>query len=128
MTRPNPTPSANARRGRPAIRRLAASLLALLPGALAIVAGTARLEAAQRFMRFANRLTSIGKVAKHISYSPTRRFAARLVGDRLATGVDMVPHLPTAPGNMKRARQGDWRWWSDNRDEMNERFSAWLAL
>ncbi|MDE0270921.1 MAG: ABC transporter substrate-binding protein [Gammaproteobacteria bacterium] len=96
-------------------------------GPLAIVSGTPRLEAAQRFMRFANRPTSIANVAKYISYSPTRRSAAGLVGEHSETGIDMAPHMPTAPENMKRALQNDWRWWSDNRDEMNERFSAWLV-
>ena len=28
---------------------------------------------------------------------------------------------------LKRALETDWRWWSENRDDMNERFSAWLA-
>ena len=28
---------------------------------------------------------------------------------------------------MGRTLQNDWLWWSDNLDDMNERFSAWLA-
>ena len=28
---------------------------------------------------------------------------------------------------MRRTLQNDWLWWSDSLDEMNERFSAWLA-
>jgi len=95
-------------------------------GPLAIVSGTPRLEAAQRFVRFANRPASMANVSKYISYSPTRRSAEGLVGKHLETGIDMAPHMPTAPGNMKRALQRDWRWWGDNRDAMNERFSAWL--
>ena len=97
-----------------------------LGGPLAIVSGTPRLQAAQQFVRFANRPTSIANVAKYISYSPTRRSAEALVSKHLETGIDMRPHMPTAPENLKRALQSDWRWWSDNRDEMNERFSAWL--
>ena len=32
------------------------------------------------------------------------------------------------PGdNLTRALHHDWQWWSDHGDEMNERFSAWLA-
>ncbi len=98
-----------------------------LGGPLAIVAGTPRLEAALRFVRFANRPTSIANVAKYISYSPSRRSAVGLVNKHWETGIDMTPHMPTAPENLKRALQSDWRWWSDNRDEMNERFSAWLV-
>ena len=96
-------------------------------GPLSIVSGTPRLAAAQRFVRFANRPASIANVAKYISYSPTRRSARQLVGKHSETGIDMAPHMPTAPQNMKRALQSDWRWWSDNRDDMNERFSAWLV-
>ena len=42
-------------------------------------------------------------------------------------GIDMNPHMPTFPGNLGRTLQNDWLWWSDNMDDMNERFSAWLA-
>ena len=96
-------------------------------GPLAIVSGTPRFAAAQRFVRFANRPTAIANVANYISYSPTRRSAQGLVGQHLQTGIDMAPHMPTAPQNTKRALQRDWRWWSDNRDDLNERFSAWLV-
>ena len=95
-------------------------------GALSIVAGTPRLAAAEAFVNFANRPESGANVAKHISYSPTRRSAQPLVGKHLATGIDMAPHLPSDPRNMQRALMSDWRWWSERRDEMNERFSAWL--
>ena len=32
-----------------------------------------------------------------------------------------------APANVARALRYDWAWWVDNQDELNERFSAWLA-
>ena len=95
-------------------------------GALSIVAGTPRLAAAEAFVRFANRPESIANVAQHISYSPIRRSAQALVGKHLETGIDMAPHMPSDPRNMQRALLSDWQWWSENRDEMNERFSAWL--
>ena len=96
-------------------------------GPLAIVSGTPHLEAARQFVRFANRPTSMAYVSKYISYSPTRESAKALVGKHWETGIDMAPHMPTAPQNRQRALQTDWRWWSDHRDELNERFSAWLA-
>ncbi|MCY4425514.1 MAG: extracellular solute-binding protein, partial [Halieaceae bacterium] len=98
-----------------------------LGGPLGIVAGTPRLEAALQFVRFANRPSSAGNISKYISYSPVRFSARALVGKHLQSGVDMQPHMPTAPENLQRALHGDWRWWSENRDEMNERFSVWLA-
>ena len=100
---------------------------ALDTGYLAIVAGTPRLEAAMQFVRFANRPRSIGNISQYISYGPVRVSARALVDRHLETGVVMEPHMPTSSKNLSRALELDWRWWSENRDEMYERFSAWLA-
>ncbi len=96
-------------------------------GLLAIVAGTPRHEAAKRFVRFANRPDSIAAISKYISYGPVRVSARGLVDRHLETDEEMFPHMPTSPGNMQRALTMDWRWWSENRDDMHERFSVWLA-
>ena len=32
--------------------------------------------------------------------------------------------MPTTPENAARALHNDWEWWSDNGEEMNERFST----
>ena len=94
---------------------------------LAIVAGTPDIEAALDLVRFASTAASMAAVSRHIAYSPTRRSGAPLVSTHAETGVDMDPHMPAHPENTRRALQNDWAWWSDNRDDMNERFSAWLA-
>ena len=96
-------------------------------GYLAIVSGTPNLEAAREFVNFASRPESMAGVTRHISYGPTRLSAQPLVATHAATGVEMRPHLPSNPENMKRALPNDWQWWSDNRDEMNVRFAVWLA-
>ena len=96
-------------------------------GFLAVVAGAPNPEAARAFVAFASRPSSMAGVARHISYGPTRLSAQPLVRTHAATGVDMRPHLPTDPANMTRTLANDWQWWSDNRDEMNVRFAAWLA-
>ena len=100
---------------------------ALDTGYLAIVAGTERYEEAMQFVKFANRPGSIANISKYISYGPVRLSARALVDRHLETGTAMQPHMPTSPDNMKRALSLDWRWWSENRDDMYERFSAWLA-
>ena len=92
-----------------------------------IVAGTRNLEAARRFLVFGNTAQSMAGLARYISYSPTRRSAMPLISTHAETGVDMRPHMPTTPENASRALQNDWEWWSDNGEEMNERFSTWLA-
>ena len=98
----------------------------LASGQIGIVAGTPRLEAARRFVQFASRVESMAAISKYISYSPIRHSGTSMVSRHLETGVDMAPHMPTNPENMQRALRENWEWWSDNGDEMNERFSAWL--
>ena len=96
-------------------------------GGLAVVAGTPRLEAAMKFVAFASTARSIAGVGRYIAYSPTRRSALQLISTHAEAGVDMNPHMPTSPRNASRALHKDWEWWSDHGDEMNERFSTWLA-
>ena len=94
---------------------------------LGIVAGTPDIEAALDLLRFASTAASMAAVSRHIAYSPTRRSGAPLVSTHVETGIDMNPHMPTYPENTGRVLLSDWSWWSNHRDEMNERFSAWLA-
>ena len=94
---------------------------------LAILSDAPNLEAAQAFVTFASRPSSMAGVARHISFGPTRLSAQPLISTHAETGVDMRPHMPSNPENMKRALANDWQWWSDNRDDMNVRFAAWLA-
>ncbi len=96
-------------------------------GQTVIVAGTPRLEAALRFIVFVSRPESQAAITRYISYSPSRASGLPLVGRHATAGIDMMPHMPTAPGNLGRALQSNWEWWVDHTDEMNERFSAWLA-
>ena len=96
-------------------------------GLTGIVAGTPRLEEALRYIAFASSAESQAAIGRRISYSPSRRSGAPLVTTHLETGVEMAPHMPASPGNVDRALRYDWQWWVDNQDELNERFSAWLA-
>ena len=92
-----------------------------------IVEGTRKLESARRFLDFASTAQAMADLARYIAYSPTRRSAMPLISTHAETGVDMNPHMPTTPENAVRALHNDWEWWSDNGEEMNERFSTWLA-
>ncbi len=96
-------------------------------GQLAVVAGTPRLEAAKQFLLFASRVESMAAIGRYIAYSPTRRSGMSLISTHAETGVDMRPHMPSAPENLARALRNDPDWWSTHADEMTERFSAWLA-
>ena len=96
-------------------------------GQTGIVAGTPNLEEALDFLRFSSSTESMARLTAEIAYSPTRRSALPLVTTHRETGVPMLPHLPTSPQNLGRVLTSDTVWWSDNLDEVNERFSAWLA-
>ncbi len=96
-------------------------------GQMVIVAGTPNLEAALEFLAFATTPRSMAQVSANISYSPTRYSGLPLVGTHAEAGIDMLPHMPTYPENLERALRNDWEWWVNHTDEMNERFSSWLA-
>ena len=96
-------------------------------GQFAIVAGTPNIEAARKYLLFASKVENMAAIGQYIAYSPTRRSGIDLISAHRETGVEMRPHMPSAPENMGRAVRNDWEWWSDHGEEMNERFSAWLA-
>ena len=96
-------------------------------GQVGIVAGTPRLEEAMEYVKFATSSEAMSRVSSRISYSPARKSGMDLVTTHVEAGVEMAPHLPSSPENRTTALQYDWAWWADNQDQMNERFSAWLA-
>lgn len=99
----------------------------LTRGGFAIVEGAPNAAAARRFLAYVAQPETQARVGRYISYSPTRLSGASLASTHLATGIEMAPHMPTDPRNMGRALRTDWQWWADYGDEVNERFSAWLA-
>lgn len=92
-----------------------------------IVAGTPNLEAAIDYVVFASSPERQAAISRYISYSPLRFSAYQFVSTHEETGIDIRPHLPPPPSDSINALFTDWQWWSDNADEMNERFSSWLA-
>ncbi len=80
-----------------------------------------------KYLRFATDTQRLADQAKYISYGPARKSSMDMVSTHLETGVEMAPHMPTNPENLKTAIKLDAEWWADNGDSMNERFSAWLA-
>ena len=82
----------------------------------------------KQFLRFSTDTQRLADQAKYISYGPARHSSAKLVGEHAETGVDMKPHMPTNPKNLKTAIAKDPIFWADNGDALAERFNAWLAL
>ncbi len=96
-------------------------------GQFVVVAGTPRLEEALRYLAFVTSAESMAQIGRRISYSPARKSGMPLVTTHIEKGVDMEPHMPGSDANVVHALRFDWAWWADHQDEMNERFSAWLA-
>lgn len=90
----------------------------------AIPAEGSNKEEVLKFVKFATDTQRLADQAKYISYGPARKSSLPLVSTHAELGIDMAPHMPT-----KYAEQGfltNFQWWADNRDELNERFEAWL--
>ncbi len=80
-----------------------------------------------KYLNFATDTQRLADQAKFISYGPARASSAPLVGKHAELGIDMAPHMPTDPKNARTTLLFNFEWWADNRDDMNERFQAWLA-
>ena len=78
------------------------------------------------FLKFSTDSQRLADQAKYISYSPARKSSALLVSTHADTGVDMQPHMPTAPVNVANALPKDIEFWTDNLDELRQVFNAWL--
>ena len=49
------------------------------------------------------------------------------MGKHEKTGVDMKPHMPTSPENLKTAIGFNVQFWTDYGDALEERFNAWVS-
>ncbi len=89
--------------------------------------GGANHDEAMKYLRFATDTQRLADQAKYISYGPARKSSASMVGKHATLGIDMAPHMPTAPANAKHIMLYNYVWWADNTDDLTERFNAWLA-
>jgi putative spermidine/putrescine transport system substrate-binding protein len=93
----------------------------------AIPKGTKHLDAARDFISFATDTQRLADQAKWIAYGPARKSSLPLVGKSELSGTEMGPNMPNAPENSANAIQIDFQWWADHQEELNQRWSAWLA-
>ncbi|MHA1600494.1 MAG: ABC transporter substrate-binding protein [Alphaproteobacteria bacterium] len=89
--------------------------------------GAPNKAAALKFIAYSTDTQRLADQAGWISYGPARKSSVPLIGKHMEAGIDMAPHMPTAPKNFKNALQNDFEFWADHADELNERFNAWLA-
>lgn len=95
-------------------------------GHWAIISGSSNVNVAKKFIQFAAKSESLAAVANRISYAPSRKSSWELVGDHVDMDVDMRPHMPTHPENSKRYFTINSEWWAEHKDDLTERFSAWV--
>jgi putative spermidine/putrescine transport system substrate-binding protein len=93
----------------------------------AIPKGAPNLENALDFLVFSTETEQLANQASWISYGPARKSAGPLVGLYNDGKTEMGPHMPTAEANLTTALVNNFEFWADNQDELDERFSAWLA-
>ncbi len=79
-----------------------------------------------KFLNFATDTQRLADQAKYISYGPARSSSAPLVGKHADLGIEMGPHMPTAPDNAAKTLLFNYEWWADNQDDLNERFNSWV--
>ncbi|MEN8173351.1 MAG: ABC transporter substrate-binding protein [Chloroflexota bacterium] len=89
--------------------------------------GAPNKEKVMTYVKWATDTQRLADQAKFISYGPARASSAPLVGKHAELGIDMKPHMPTAPANAKRIVMKNHMWWADHQVELTERFNAWLA-
>jgi len=82
---------------------------------------------AMNYLKFATDTQRLADQAKYISYGPARASSAPLVGQHADLGIDMAPHMPTDPNNATNTFLYNYEWWADNRDDLDQKFQAWLA-
>ena len=95
--------------------------------AYGIVAGSPNQEAAMEFVKFSTDTQRLADQARWISYGPARKSSIALITTHAETGDEMLPHMPTTPEHMKTALATNTEFWTDHQDELNERFTTWLA-
>jgi putative spermidine/putrescine transport system substrate-binding protein len=89
--------------------------------------GTKNKAEVMKYLKFATDTQRLADQSKYISYGPARASSAPLVGKHATLGIDMAPHMPTAPSNSKNTLLYNIEFWADNTDDLNEKFFAWLA-
>jgi putative spermidine/putrescine transport system substrate-binding protein len=87
----------------------------------AILKGSPHKDAAMQLIAFA----TSGEVQK--DYPPLSGSSATNKAAIAAVDPEVAPLLPTWPANMENAQPVDAEFWTDNSDQLTQRFNAWAA-
>ncbi len=94
---------------------------------MVIPAGSPNVENAKKLLQFAARSTSLAGVSNRIAYAPLRKSSLDFVDKHVEAGIDMLPHMPTAPNNSKNFIVSNTEFWLEYKDTLKERFTSWLS-
>ncbi|UCD78636.1 MAG: ABC transporter substrate-binding protein [Desulfobacterales bacterium] len=93
----------------------------------AIVKGTKHKATALEFLKFATSTQALADQASWIAYGPSRKSSVPLITTYHGTDIQMASHMPTAPQNFTNALLTDDAFWADHQDELQMRYSGWMA-
>ncbi len=82
-------------------------------------------QAALDFLRFVTAPERLAEQARWLPYGPVRLSALGMVGKHAEVDIEMMPYLPTAAENFRRALRFDSAWWDANEKKIRPRFDAW---
>lgn len=86
-----------------------------------IPTGSPNKAQAMKFIEFASTAKAQAEYAKNIAYGPTNKQALASLDDKT------LAQLPTAPNNVKDALQFNIKFWADQGETLEKRFSSWAA-
>jgi putative spermidine/putrescine transport system substrate-binding protein len=86
-----------------------------------IMKGSANKADAEKFLVFVNDPNNQKNLPPKIPYGPTAKASTALIDK------NVLPHLATAPDNIKTALYINDKFWLENLDKLNQRFNAWVA-
>jgi len=86
-----------------------------------ILKGSPNIEAGLDFIAFAGQPENMAKLPQYVAYGLPRIEANDLVEEQYKAD------LPTEPANLAEAIAIDADYWTDNSEELTQRFNAWLA-
>jgi putative spermidine/putrescine transport system substrate-binding protein len=78
-------------------------------------------SAALDFVQFSTTGERLADQTKWISYGPVRKSSQALVPEEIRV------HLPTYGPNFETALANDFEFWADHQDEINQRWTSWMA-
>ena len=89
--------------------------------------GSARLDSALAFIKFATGTERLAADAAGTAYGPARKSSSAFVGADAESGLDLKPHLPTSQESFGYSLNRGVQWWISNGERVRQRFEDWLS-